>query len=88
MTLLSGVYILAIWIPAHSYGVLIVYAILGGMVLGTYWAVSSPLSLPIKSSLTKTSDRRRRLRRSRRSKRSPVRIVYNLDRPISSFDIL
>lgn len=40
MTLLSGIFALAIWIPANSYGVLIFYSIIGGAVIGTYWAVS------------------------------------------------
>lgn len=44
MTFLCAIFVLAIWINAHSYGVLIFYAIIGGTVAGTFWAVVGPLS--------------------------------------------
>lgn len=39
-TLFSGIFCLAIWVPSDSYGVLLFYAIVGGAVAGTFWAVS------------------------------------------------
>lgn len=39
-TLMTGIFCLAIWVPSQSFGVLILFAILGGSTLGTYWAVS------------------------------------------------
>ncbi|KAK7549721.1 major facilitator superfamily domain-containing protein [Phyllosticta citricarpa] len=44
MTLLVAVFSFAIWIPAKSYGVLILFALLGGTVAGTYWAVVAPVT--------------------------------------------
>lgn len=39
MTFLAGLFSLAIWIPAKTYGVLIFYSIIQGTVAGTFWAV-------------------------------------------------
>lgn len=44
MTLLVAVFSFAIWIPASSYGVLLLFAFLGGNVAGTYWAVVAPVT--------------------------------------------
>lgn len=40
-TLLCSLFCLCIWTSAHSYGSLIVFALLGGSVCGTYYAVST-----------------------------------------------
>ncbi|KAF2120662.1 major facilitator superfamily domain-containing protein [Lophiotrema nucula] len=47
MTFLSGLFALVIWMFAHRFGVLIFYAIIGGTVAGTYWAVVSPVTAEI-----------------------------------------
>lgn len=39
MTFLAGIFAFVIWIFADSYGVLILYALLGGTVAGTFWCV-------------------------------------------------
>jgi MFS family permease len=41
LTLLCGVTCFAIWIPAGSYGVTILFAILSGAVVGVFWIVSN-----------------------------------------------
>ena len=41
LTLFSGLTCFVIWIPARSYAVTIVFAILNGAVLGVFWVVSS-----------------------------------------------
>ncbi|KAF4306298.1 putative transporter ESBP6 [Botryosphaeria dothidea] len=43
MTALCGVLCLALWIPAHSYGVLVAFAVLSGMVCGTFWSTIAPV---------------------------------------------
>ncbi|KAL8939944.1 MAG: hypothetical protein Q9211_002506 [Gyalolechia sp. 1 TL-2023] len=40
LTLLCSFTVLAIWLPATSYGVTILFAIFGGAVLGVFWVVS------------------------------------------------
>ena len=45
MTFLSGLFSLVVWIFAKSCGVLIFYAIVGGAVAGTFWAVSVSVDL-------------------------------------------
>lgn len=47
MTFLSGLFCLVIWVFAKSYGVLIFYAIIGGTVAGTYWAVIAPVTAEV-----------------------------------------
>lgn len=47
MTFLCAVFSFAIWIPAKSYGVLIFFAIIDGMVAGTFWATIAPLSAEV-----------------------------------------
>ena len=47
MTALCGVFCLLIWIFAKSFGVLILFAILGGTVAGTYWAVVGPITTEV-----------------------------------------
>jgi MFS family permease len=47
MTFASAVFALVIWINAHSYGVLIFYALIGGTVAGTYWAVVAPVTAEV-----------------------------------------
>jgi MFS family permease len=40
MTALCGVFVLAIWVPAQSYAVLIIFALLSGAVCGTFWGTA------------------------------------------------
>lgn len=47
MTALSGLFAFAIWIPAHSYGVLLFYALICGTVAGTFWATIAPLAAEV-----------------------------------------
>ncbi|KAF2018879.1 MFS general substrate transporter [Aaosphaeria arxii CBS 175.79] len=47
MTFLSGLFALVVWMFADSFGVLIFYAIVGGAVAGTYWAVVAPVTTEI-----------------------------------------
>ncbi|KAH9827137.1 Major Facilitator Superfamily [Teratosphaeria destructans] len=47
MTFLSGLFALVIWIFTKSYGVLILYAILGGTVAGTFWATAAPVAAEV-----------------------------------------
>ncbi|KAK4539680.1 hypothetical protein LTR36_010443 [Oleoguttula mirabilis] len=43
LTLLNGILLFAIWVPADTYGVLIFYALLSGAMLGVYWMSVGPL---------------------------------------------
>lgn len=43
MTGLSGVLALVVWMFARSFGVLVFYALVGGCVAGTFWAVVGPV---------------------------------------------
>jgi MFS family permease len=47
MTVLCAVFCFAIWIPAKSYGVLILFALVGGAVAGTFWATISPVAAEV-----------------------------------------
>ncbi|KAG9258222.1 putative monocarboxylate transporter [Emericellopsis atlantica] len=47
MTLVAGILSLAIWIPAKHYATLIVYAILGGGVGGTFWVTIGPVTAEV-----------------------------------------
>lgn len=47
MTFISGLFALIIWTNAHSFGVLIFYAIIGGTVAGTFWTTIAPVSAEI-----------------------------------------
>lgn len=47
MTFLAGLFSLVIWTNAHSYGVLIFYAILGGSVAGTFWTTVAPVTAEV-----------------------------------------
>ena len=46
-TLLCGIFCFIIWIPAKSYGILIFFAILAGMVAGTFWTTIGPVGSEI-----------------------------------------
>lgn len=46
-TALCGVFCLAIWVPAKSYAVLIVFALASGTVTGTFWATVVPVTADI-----------------------------------------
>lgn len=41
--LLSGISCLAIWLPAKSFGVLIFFALVQGLVGGTIWSAATPI---------------------------------------------
>jgi len=47
MTALCGIFCLAIWVPAKSYAVLIVFALASGTVTGTFWATVVPVTAEI-----------------------------------------
>lgn len=47
MTALCGIFSLLIWSFATSFGVLIVFAVLGGTVAGTYWAIVAPVTTEV-----------------------------------------
>lgn len=47
MTLLSGVFVLLIWVFAKSYGVLVFYSLIGGSVAGTFWATVGPVAAEV-----------------------------------------
>lgn len=44
MTFLAGLFSLVIWIFAKTYGVMLFFALVVGMVAGTYWAVVAPVT--------------------------------------------
>lgn len=46
-TAIAAVFALGLWIPAKSYAVLIVFALLGGLVCGTYWVTVSPVTAEV-----------------------------------------
>lgn len=41
---LSGVFCLALWVPAKSYGLLLAFALLTGSVFGVFWACVTPVT--------------------------------------------
>lgn len=43
LTLTCGILVFAIWIPANSYGVLILFSIPAGALLGVFWMTVGPL---------------------------------------------
>lgn len=47
MTLLSGVFVLVIWVFAKSFGVLVFYALIGGSVAGTFWCTVAPVAAEV-----------------------------------------
>lgn len=46
-TALAAVFSLAIWINARSYGVLIFFALVGGVVCGTFWVTVGPVTAEV-----------------------------------------
>lgn len=46
-TFFCGLSVFVVWISAKSYGVLIFYALLGGTVMGTFWATISPVAVEV-----------------------------------------
>jgi MFS family permease len=46
-TFLAGVFSLVIWIFAKSYGVLILFALIGGTVAGTFWTTIGPVGAEV-----------------------------------------
>ena len=49
LTLLCGVACFAVWLPATSYGVTVLFALLNGAILGIFWVVGLPQSLQVLS---------------------------------------
>ena len=47
VTAFCGLYCLAIWIPAHSFGVLILFSLLAGTVCGTFWGTVTPVMVEV-----------------------------------------
>ncbi|KAF2835672.1 MFS general substrate transporter [Patellaria atrata CBS 101060] len=47
VTFICALTIFAIWLPANSYGVTILYALLNGAIVGVFWMTVSPLSVEI-----------------------------------------
>lgn len=47
MTGLCGIFCLAIWVPAKSYAVLLVFALAAGTVTGTFWATVVPVTVEV-----------------------------------------
>ena len=47
MTALCGFLCFAIWIPAHSYALLLVFAVLVGTVCGTFWGTITPVMVEV-----------------------------------------
>jgi MFS family permease len=47
MTFLAGLFPLVIWMFAKSFGVLIFFAIVGGSVAGTFWAIIGPVTAEV-----------------------------------------
>lgn len=43
LTAFCGLVCLAIWVPAHSYPVLLVFALIAGMFCGTFWGTVTPV---------------------------------------------
>lgn len=46
-TSLCALFAFGIWIFAKSYGVLILYALIGGTVAGTFWATAAPVAVEV-----------------------------------------
>ena len=47
MTALCGIFCLAIWVPAKTYGVLILFALAAGTVTGTFWGCVVPVTAEV-----------------------------------------
>lgn len=47
MTALCGILVLLVWMFAKSFGVLVFFAIFGGCVAGTFWAVVAPVTAEV-----------------------------------------
>ncbi|KAI9899311.1 hypothetical protein N3K66_005772 [Trichothecium roseum] len=47
MTILAGIFSLTIWINAEVYGALIVFALVGGAVAGTFWTTVGPVTAEV-----------------------------------------
>jgi MFS family permease len=47
MTFACGVFSLVIWMFAKNFGVVVFFAILGGTVAGTFWAVAAPVTAEV-----------------------------------------
>ncbi|PKS06050.1 hypothetical protein jhhlp_007884 [Lomentospora prolificans] len=47
MAFVTAIFVFAIWVPAKSLGVLILFTILGGAVGGTFWAAVAPVTAEV-----------------------------------------
>jgi len=77
ITLLCAISVFAIWIPATSYEVTILFVIVNGAILGVFWVVSH---LPARSCLRLTSygDYWPNMYRSRRTQRTTIYALAGL----------
>lgn len=47
MTMLCSIFCFALWIPSHSYGPLLAFALLSGMVCGVFWCAVTPVLVEV-----------------------------------------
>ena len=47
LTLISGIMSFAVWLPATSYGVAILFVIVGGAIFGVFWMTIGPLCVEV-----------------------------------------
>lgn len=47
MTMLCSIFCFALWIPAHSYGPLLAFALLSGTVCGVFWCTVTPVLVEV-----------------------------------------
>jgi MFS family permease len=47
MSFLAGLFVLVIWTNANTYGTLVFFALIGGMVAGTFWATIAPIATEV-----------------------------------------
>lgn len=47
MTAICGIFCLAIWVPAETFPVLVVFALLSGSVMGTFWTCFAPVTAEV-----------------------------------------
>lgn len=47
MTALCGIFVLSLWVPAHSYAVLLLFALAIGSVTGIFWGTVAPVTAEV-----------------------------------------
>lgn len=78
ITLLCALSVFAIWIPATSYGVTILFVIINGAILGVFWVVSHLLARRSCLRLTSHGDNWANMHRSRRTWRTTIYALAGL----------